>query len=406
MIIVGTNGDNTLDGTAQGDLVFAGAGDDVINSGEGNDLVFAGSGDDTVNAGDGNDIVLAGWGDDTVNGGEGDDLLFGGCGDDELNGGAGDDWLIGGWGDDILRGDDPTSGGVPGENLLVNGSFEDTTGMTSESFGFRGDTLPGWTFTGGSTVEIVNGARPDFPDATDGALFLDTETTDGNLTVSQAVAAQAGETYTLSFSAGMWFDGDGLANNALEIRFGGELVATLDASDMPNLNEFVEFSFEVTGGMGDGSNELSFTSLDAGVANDRQTGVALDNVSLTANNPSGPAEGGDDVLIAGSGNDELYGGAGDDYLRGGNGNDINSGGSGSDIFAFDTCDGSDVITDFELGVDTIRIKGLGCGSDAFLFSTLSFTQDGDDTVIEFGWTDVRVEDTLATDFSVSDFDFV
>ena len=166
------------------------------------------------------------------------------------------------------------------ENLITNGSFEDTTGLDAENFGFSGATLPGWSFTGGSFVELVNGSlRPQFPNAPDGDLFLDTEA-DVDLTVSQTVSVEAGVDYTLSFSAAMWLDSDGLANNSLEVRFGGELISTIDATDLPNLNEFVDFTFEVTGGMGDGSDILSFTSLDAGLGNDRDTGVALDNVSL------------------------------------------------------------------------------------------------------------------------------
>ncbi len=75
----------------------------------------------------------------------------------------------------------------------------------------------------------------------------------------------------------------------------------------------------------------------------------------------------DDVLYGGMGADTLAGGRGDDVLHGERatdnhwvgGNDVMSGGKGADIFIFHRADPgtkhSDTVTDFELGVDKIRI---------------------------------------------------
>lgn len=76
---------------------------------------------------------------------------------------------------------------------------------------------------------------------------------------------------------------------------------------------------------------------------------------------------GNDLLRGDKGNDTLNGGAGNDILRGGAGNDIMAGGAGADTFIFradrDFSGSSSVdnITDFEDGVDTIKIKGLNMG---------------------------------------------
>jgi Ca2+-binding RTX toxin-like protein len=74
--IIGTTGNDNLNG---------GSGDDIINGGDGNDKISGGAGNDTLIGGSGND---------TLDGGSGDDILDGGSGSDTLNGGSGDDVLI------------------------------------------------------------------------------------------------------------------------------------------------------------------------------------------------------------------------------------------------------------------------------------------------------------------------
>ena len=64
---------------------------------------------------------------------------------------------------------------------------------------------------------------------------------------------------------------------------------------------------------------------------------------------------GRDTLMGNAGADELDGGNFDDVLNGGRGADILTGGSGSDTFVFGLSAGSDLITDFENGVDMIDL---------------------------------------------------
>ena len=63
---------------------------------------------------------------------------------------------------------------------------------------------------------------------------------------------------------------------------------------------------------------------------------------------------GNDSLSGDAGNDYLNGGAGDDTLRGGAGNDSLTGGAGSDVFIYSG--GNDTITDYSVGVDSIRLS--------------------------------------------------
>ncbi len=68
---------------------------------------------------------------------------------------------------------------------------------------------------------------------------------------------------------------------------------------------------------------------------------------------------GNDLLFGKKGRDTLDGGEGDDLIFGGGGSDILTGGAGADIFEFALADlGRDLVTDFEEGVDLIKIEGI------------------------------------------------
>ena len=98
------------------------------------------------------------------------------------------------------------------------------------------------------------------------------------------------------------------------------------------------------------------------------------------------------ILNGGKGNDELSGGAGDDVLIGGGGKDTLTGGEGADTFVIDANpkqSSFDVITDFDLAVDKVRIDLEGEADFAnrrdFFDNTKfsSFTSDYDnDGVVE------------------------
>lgn len=70
--------------------------------------------------------------------------------------------------------------------------------------------------------------------------------------------------------------------------------------------------------------------------------------------------GGNDFVAGGGRNDVLNGGAGDDRVNGGDGNDAMSGGDGRDVFIFTTFNAgdTDLILDFEDGIDTFRMTGI------------------------------------------------
>jgi Ca2+-binding RTX toxin-like protein len=89
-------------------LILGTAGNDNLNGGGGPDCIVGGGGDDTLAGGAGTTVFLGGPGNDTINGGNGTDYLYGGDGDDILNGGRGNDYLYGEAGNDTLNGNQNT----------------------------------------------------------------------------------------------------------------------------------------------------------------------------------------------------------------------------------------------------------------------------------------------------------
>ena len=87
--------------------------------------------------------------------------------------------------------------------------------------------------------------------------------------------------------------------------------------------------------------------------------------------------GGSDGLFGGTENDRLVGGAGDDLLRGGLGYDILTGKEDSDSFVIAASEGTDIITDFEIDVDTL-VFYTGISSE-----TVSINQLDNNTVLSF-----------------------
>ena len=103
-VIVGSDKNETLNGTAGADMIFGLGGKNTINGFAGNDLICGGNGVDTISGGDGDDTIDGGNGDDVINGDAGNDILMGGAGNDTLNGGADNDVLTGGSGADAFIG--------------------------------------------------------------------------------------------------------------------------------------------------------------------------------------------------------------------------------------------------------------------------------------------------------------
>ena len=163
--IYGVGGNDTITGSAQGDMLWAGVGDDIVSAGGGDDMLFGDFGADSLSAGDGADRIYADSSDILIDGGNGFDAVYisGGTGmsinmatahiewiadtvsgNDTINGsaltvdgnvyaGGGADIISGGAGMDFLWGEVGNDGITGGANndTLVGGTGSDTlTGGT------------------------------------------------------------------------------------------------------------------------------------------------------------------------------------------------------------------------------------------------------------------------------------
>ncbi|WP_170419658.1 DUF4214 domain-containing protein [Ruegeria atlantica] len=310
-------------------LVFSGlflgqtaTSDDEINdTSSGNGLVFAGGGNDIVYGNAGNDHLRGEGGNDTLYGGDGNDGVYGSEGDDRLFGDRGDDWLNGGSAD--------------GWDSLYGGAGNDTYVISAES----------------------------------GNVLVDEQQSTSN---ADRILFQGISLIDLS---GHWHQSpDGTRRLELTDSDGDEF-------HIYNADKIELFDFE--------SNGPVFEGLFVGEAEDsddtiRDTSNGNGLVLAGGGNDVVYGDHGSDFLHGGSGNDNLHGDDGDDGLFGGSGDDVLTGGSGADEFIFhaSVSQGADRITDFELGVDLIELRGA-------TFADLTFVDTGSGTRVE--WTNGSVE---------------
>ena len=398
--IVGTESDNTLLGGSGFDTLIGHGGKDILNGGDGDDQIF-GDYSFSTTTGD-NDTIIGSAGDDLINGELGTDtvnyssltdaitLLSSGVvnkgifGTDQI---LNIETVIGATGQantiDASTGVATTTSlnaDLAVNRLTINGlpapinsvtfnvqNFVNITGTT------QGDTLKGNTLAN----NLIGNEGNDFLQGNNGDDFLNGG--DGN---DQLLGGENNDQLL-----------GGLGNDLLQGDNGDDLLG----GDLGNDT--------LRGGNGD-------DILDGNVGNDNLSGGANNDVLLgdlgedSLNGDAGDdllfGNDGNDILSGGTDNDELNGGtgrdllnggagndiifgnedndtlvgdAGDDLLHGGLGNDILQGGLGNDKFAIAVGNGSDIIKDFQDGLDKI---GLSSG---LLFTQLTVSGLGTNTFI-------------------------
>ncbi|MFT6606008.1 MAG: Ca2+-binding RTX toxin-like protein [Halocynthiibacter sp.] len=179
-VLIGGDGNDSIDGRGGNDSLYGDAGNDTILGGTGDDYIEGGADADYLAAGANDDTVLGGTGNDTIFGEDGADSLDGGTGDDLIIGGAGSDTMAGGDGDDtIYIGSDDVATGGAGDDLFVidptalTGGVITIDGMeTSETSGdsldFNGTLAGPVTYTAQGTDP---GGRSGFATLTDGTVI-------------------------------------------------------------------------------------------------------------------------------------------------------------------------------------------------------------------------------------------
>jgi Ca2+-binding RTX toxin-like protein len=350
IVLIGTEGRDTIDGTAGDDEVH-GLGDvDVLRGHDGDDTLIGGASRDQLRGGAGRDTLRGEEGDDKLYGGWGGDKLYGNHGDDTLDGGVGADVMIGGTGGDIYYVDDVgdiivevddgdvydivyatashTVGAyVEGLHLLGTDDIDGTgNDQNNNIWGNSGDNvLSGgagndYLYGAGGDDIFYGGAGNDHYNLTAQSSFsvieYENEGIDSlNIHGTYTVQANIEHVFTFALEGGSVLTGNEL-DNELVLHYGN-------------------FLSEVHGAEGN------------------------DTIYVSQGNGYGD-EGDDFVEVFGYERVYAYGGAGNDTLEGFD-TCTYTGGEGADHFRFLTTSSTNPgeemrVTDFESGVDTIEFR--------------------------------------------------
>jgi VCBS repeat-containing protein len=295
-------------------------------------------------------VLIGTNGDDQLNGGRGDDRLDGGRGNDSLDGGAGDDRLDGGSGKDnfifemdAIGGNDRIldfMAGQHGDVIDLSGLLEGAS-YTNVAAYLQAELIDDDTII---TVD-VNGDGSGFDDLTIILEGFETDSIeklirDGNLQLPVA---------TSFWSAG---DGDSQMHGAAD--FDMLVVDLANNSDQVLVTPMADGRISIVVGaetlIVDGFEELAFTGTDGDdhiTINGDFSGTDLApntiflagldgndfiDTSLITSLHRTVIQGGsgDDILGGGAGNDILHGESGNDYINGRDGDDVLVGGLGDD----------------------------------------------------------------------------
>jgi len=428
---------NTLDGKAGNDALFGGSGGDILIGGLGADALNGGGDLDYASyinatsgvginlttgvhtgeaAGDtfvsieryrlsanadsfvgsaGTDYAYGAEGDDTLSGAGGIDRLYGQDGNDTLNGDAGNDILLGGAGADIFNGgaDRDTASYEESTvaltiNMTTGVHTGDATGDTFNSVEILWLSRFGDTYTGSAGDDEVRGY--DGNDTLNGSGGIDTLRGENGADILNG--DDGDDLLHGGAGADQLNGGNGvdtavylLATAGVSINLTTGVHTGEAAGDTFNSVEH----FQLTNG---------FTLVDSftgSAGNDWVAGYkGVDNLN---------GMDGNDTLNGGEHNDVLDGGAGADKLYGGTGNDQETGGAGADQFTINAkAFGADTVTDFENGVDKIRIQGVAGWDD---FSDVAVSANGSGwAVITFpDGSTITLTGVLASAVDASDF---
>jgi Ca2+-binding RTX toxin-like protein len=302
-LLLGTDGDDVIEGGDGKDILLGFHGDDTIRGGGGNDSISGYDGDDILEGGDGDDTFSAGRGDDLIDGGEGNDLFddFSGSGSKGFVGGAGDDRvhfrrfdshdiLVAAGGD----GDDYFTVSISG----LFGSFAIDGGAGNDVFNLSGNG------------DVTLGAGVDH------VRFVDTADGGPGVFVHDFLTGDSGDRMSFEPLIGLLSDFDPSANPFASghlklVASGSDTVLILDADGASGSGAFVGVATLL------GIDMYSLTSRNIG-------GYALPFATGTA---------ADETFQGGAGSDDFTGGGGDDtFLIGYGGDDKAVGGTGNDLF--------------------------------------------------------------------------
>lgn len=409
----GTDGDDTLTGDDDGNVLVGEAGNDLLTGNGSNDLLYGAAGNDTLHGNDGEDELIGDTGADILFGGDGGDLLEGGASPDQLFGGAGTDTMDGGENSDVYYVD-------AFDRITDTGNIGYDKAQITDAAGVYLFSANLWTgveringFTGNDTINTTDKAD---------AIVLSGDGGDDRLTGGRGndivlggegndvLSGRDGHDTLLGGSGDDQFYG-GSGNDVFFVgESGDEVIDAGPGFDKVVINNAAGVSIAV-GSWNNVDRINGFTgndTIDASGQGNALVIAASDGADvITGGNgdDSVYAGTGDDIVSGGMGNDALIGGAGSDRLEGGQGDDFLLGGAQSDSFVFGNNWSQDTVRDFQDGIDVLDFS-----QHAFVdaLSDLTITQSGQHTrIFDTGSGDqVTLLQFTASDLDASDFLFV
>ncbi len=340
------------------------------------------------------DLIVGSSGDDTLEGGAGNDVFEGSRGADTFRGGAGNDlilYLYSHAGVEVRLYDGAARGGEAEGDTFVGMKtieYEDAKGNTQQV-----DVPDIEGLVGSAHDDLLVGAHDaNFLHGAFGNDELDGREGDDVLIGGEGADALRGGPGNDTASYGFYYPGvvgvevrlyDGTAwgGDAEGDTFGTDVIEYTDAGGNTRTMEVPDIEHLA------GSDHNDVVAGD--LRNNTLLGLAGDDLLY------GGPDGGHDLLLGGYGDDRLYGGKGDDMLLGGFGDDLLRGGPGNDWFEFN----SDFDEDWsKSGLGNDWLEG-GEGNDTFCFAT----EGGDDTIADFRNGDDKIVLTAFQDIqSVED----
>ncbi|MBO4401360.1 MAG: hypothetical protein J5809_05895 [Selenomonadaceae bacterium] len=376
--IKGLGGNNTIYGGAGADSLMAENGDNYI-TGEndndyievkatGNNTLYGGAGNDTIsvvsggtgttgnnfiNGDAGNDYinVTVSTGLNTIYGAGDKDTIYGGDGDDYIDGGAADDYISGG----------------KGYNTLIGGAGNDT--FLHESDADANDIITTYDGTGKDRIVLAS---------TDSIGSSKVNENDVILNVVSGGADKG--TITIQNAKEKVIDVYKADGTLLESRvFGYYNYGTDTGANVKAISLNSDFE-EVTLKSTVYPTDTRLIYADSVEAEVYVQGNAQNN-TIHGSNYDDTLEGGagDDYLLGNDGANSLVGGAGDDTLVAGKDENTLTGGAGSDLYIYTS--GNDVITEYEVGKDKIRLSTTTVVSTAVDGANVILTLGDDNNVL-------------------------
>ncbi|WP_170326441.1 beta strand repeat-containing protein [Ruegeria arenilitoris] len=392
---------NDDEGVINGNVLL-GAGDDIfVDLGTTNGDISGGAGDDVLIAGDADNVLTGGLGNDFIDGGEGIDTAdFSDLDvavevrlDANGNGTATrDTGFTVSVTDAVVDDPDQFGSNIPDAAWFVEEAILGNLYYNIHTADFPGGEIRGQLLV--DSIETVNGIR--------------TVTLSGGLDASQEPGPTSDSEATGEASVVITQDlNTGVVTYSSELSVVGLNEADLN-TPIPGVVSAIHLHNAPAGANGP---VVQDTLVDAGATLDVNatggTGVigqdVIDNqietdVLRSIENVVGSDDG--DVIVGSDLASVLNGGAGDDLISGEGGDDILIGGAGADTFTFGANFGTDVIQDFEVGIDQLQFGDFGPDFGG----AVSVAQDGNDAVISFcGEGSVRLAGVNSADLTEDDF---